>query len=158
MSDPRYEHKFWPNKKGFCKQIVGDRHCGEEKDAIVHTRFEERKNAEEKELKDCSECAGIKERNIPEMLMLIVSELSEALEAHRKGIFAKSDMYDWCYEEEYFPEWFKSEVKDTFEDEIADTFIRLFDLCEYLNIDIEKHIEAKIEYNKTRGHKHGKGY
>jgi hypothetical protein len=58
MSDPRYEHKFWPNKKGFCKQIIGDRHCGEEKDAIVHTRFEERKNAEEKELKDCSECAG----------------------------------------------------------------------------------------------------
>jgi NTP pyrophosphatase (non-canonical NTP hydrolase) len=49
-------------------------------------------------------------------------------------------------------------VKDTFEDEIADTVIRLLDLSEGLGIDIEKHIRLKLEYNKTRPHKHGKKY
>jgi NTP pyrophosphatase (non-canonical NTP hydrolase) len=49
-------------------------------------------------------------------------------------------------------------IKDTFEDEIADVFIRLFDLCGYMDIDIEKHIQAKMQYNKTRPYKHDKKY
>ncbi len=50
------------------------------------------------------------------------------------------------------------EKKDTFEDEIADTIIRLCDLCGELNIDIEKQIAWKMEYNKKREHKHGKNF
>jgi len=53
---------------------------------------------------------------------------------------------------------FKEQVKDTFEDEIADVFIRLGDLVGYLNIDIEKHIKMKMQYNATRPKLHGKEF
>ena len=72
------------------------------------------------------------ERNIGEALMLIVTELAEAMEAHR--------------------------VQDAqnFKEELADTFIRLFDLCGGLNIDIQEEIEKKAKKNKSRPYKHGK--
>ncbi|OGW79033.1 MAG: hypothetical protein A2Z83_02090 [Omnitrophica bacterium GWA2_52_8] len=79
------------------------------------------------------------ERNVGEMLMLIVSELGEAVEAHRAHQHGL-------------------EMKDSFEDELADTAIRLFDLCGGLNIDLEKQLEWKMAYNKTRAVKHGKAY
>jgi NTP pyrophosphatase (non-canonical NTP hydrolase) len=72
------------------------------------------------------------ERNIGEMLMLIVTELSEAMEAYR------------------------SQDDDGFREEIADTFIRMFDLCGGLKIDIEKEIKKKMKRNKDRPYKHGK--
>lgn len=84
------------------------------------------------------------ERNIGELLMLVVSELGEALEAHRKGRMNDPKI-----------EGFQ---KDTFEDEIADTFIRLFDLAGGLGIDIEKNITQKLEYNASRPRLHGKKY
>lgn len=93
----------------------------------------------------CWETAGIDpNRNIGELLMLIVSELGEALEAHRNN-----NLYRYSK---------PLEIINCFEYEIADVFIRLADLCGYLNIDIEKHIEAKMAYNKTRQRKHGKEY
>jgi NTP pyrophosphatase (non-canonical NTP hydrolase) len=93
------------------------------------------------------ECHGLarekgfwnQDRNVGEMLMLIVSELGEAVEAHRKGEFGL-------------------EKKDTFEDELADTAIRLFDLCGGLGIDLEKQIAWKMSFNQTRAPKHGKNY
>lgn len=80
-----------------------------------------------------------KPRNVGEALMLIVSELGEAIEAHRKGRMG-------------------IEAKDTFEDELADTAIRLFDLCGGLGIDLEKQIEWKMNFNKGREKLHGKAY
>ena len=80
-----------------------------------------------------------KKRNVGEMLMLIVSELGEAIEAHRKGNFGLGQ-------------------KDTFEDELADTAIRLFDLCGGFGIDLEKQMEWKINFNKSREQRHGKAY
>jgi len=71
-------------------------------------------------------------RNIGEALMLTVTELSEAMEAHR----VQDD--------------------DNFREEIADAFIRLFDLCGGLKIDIQKEIEKKSEKNKNRPYRHGK--
>lgn len=97
-------------------------------------------------------------RQIGTLLMLIVSELSEALEADRKDRHCPITVYALNDDGTLNVDKFKETVKDTFEDEIADTFIRLFDLCGYLNIDIEKHIALKLEYNKTRGYKHGKNY
>ena len=70
--------------------------------------------------------------NMPEKLMLAVTEISEAMEAYRHG------------------------DKQNFNEEIADTFIRLFDICGALGIDIEKEISKKMEYNKTRPRLHGK--
>ena len=72
-------------------------------------------------------------------LALITSELGEALEAlrkDRKGILQK----------------------DTFEDEIADSLIRIFDLCGWLGIDIQQQVEWKMEYNKSREKLHGKRF
>lgn len=113
------------------------------------------------------------DRNEGEMLMLIVTELGEAMEAHRKGKVNRlrsfnSDMsgarlstedfnvdninYSWIINR------FETTVKDSYEDEIADTIIRLLDLCAGRGIDIETHIQLKVEYNKSRSHLHGKRY
>ena len=92
------------------------------------------------------------ERNVGEMLMLVTSELGEAMEAHRKGRFANIEAY------EEFSENFEDAIKDTFEDEIADSVIRLLDMCGGLGIDIDTHVRLKLEYNKTRERLHGKKY
>lgn len=110
----------------------------------------------------------VSKENIGQTLMLVVSELSEALEADRKDKFADLRIFEKCVnysddmtEEDkgyYLSKKFEESIKDTFEDEIADTFIRLFDLCGGLSIDIEKHIEFKLQYNQRRVYKHGKKY
>lgn len=100
-----------------------------------------------------------KERNVGELLMLVTSELGEAMEAHRKGRFADFDHPaenvkmggDWVSN-------FNAYIKDTFEDEIADAVIRLLDLSAGLGIDLEKHINAKVRYNESRPKLHGKLY
>ena len=111
-------------------------------------------------------------RNVSEMLMLVVSELAEAQEALRKDHFAKplsvvslSHDLELANTDEEFelnvPEWkekFEQHIKSSFEDEIADVAIRLFDLCGGLGIDLEKHIELKMKYNSMRGYKHGKAF
>jgi len=102
-----------------------------------------------------------KKLEIGTVLMLIVSELSEALEADRGRNFSKDpEKFNWC------DDWlagtksidrsnFVTHFKDTFEDEIADTFIRLLDLCAAMGIDIEWHINQKANFNSTREYKHG---
>lgn len=102
-------------------------------------------------------------RNVGEMLMLVVSELAEALEADRKGgKFNLTPMGQEILIQEEDNEDFKSQfvlhVKDSFEDELADAVIRLFDMSAGLGIDLEWHIAAKMRYNKLRPHKHGKAY
>lgn len=99
--------------------------------------------------------------NVGQSLMLVVSELGEAIEAHRKGKFADMKSFNSRREEfgYHFPkEAFKETIKDSFEDEIADAVIRLLDLSAGLNIDIEEHIQLKLKYNETREYKHGKNY
>lgn len=96
-------------------------------------------------------------------LLLIITELAEAVEADRHGkhcsLSSNALLTLLKFEDDkYFKSQFKNEVKDTFEDEIADTLIRLFDVCGYLDIDIDKHISAKVRYNSLREYKHGKRY
>ena len=112
------------------------------------------------------------ERNIGELLMLIVSELSEGLEALRKDHYADksvvTDLYndlainshdeEFVLNEEQWKVSFEKSVKNSFEDELADVAIRLFDLCGGLNVDLEKHIDLKMKYNSMRGYKHGKKF
>lgn len=71
-------------------------------------------------------------------LMLVITELSEAVEAHRKGKFADTNTYKRCIEDsenlgydcmEYKLCVFKHHIKDTLEDELADAIIRLLDLA-----------------------------
>ena len=107
------------------------------------------------------------DRNIGEVLMLVVSELSEALEADRENRYAdlpilennteayKNDGYE---SDIAFKKAFEYSVKDSFEDEIADAIIRLLDLSAGFDIPIEKHVRQKLEYNKRRKRMHGKKY
>jgi NTP pyrophosphatase (non-canonical NTP hydrolase) len=79
---------------------------------------------------------------INQKMLLVISELIEAMEALRNN---KSTGVI-------------NILKNNFEEEIADTFIRLFDLCGYLEIDIEKHIALKMAVNKLRPYKHDKEF
>lgn len=120
---------------------------------------------------------GFKKENVPTYLMLITSELGEALEADRKDRHADLaafeekmpvvfvapgcvPMMDMPEEEakRVFKEQFEMHIKDTFEDEIADAFLRLMHLCGEYNIDIERHIQLKAYYNTLRPVRHGKAY
>ena len=72
-------------------------------------------------------------------LMLVVSELSEAIEADRNGKYFRSDfkvIIDRCTKELY-EERFKTHVKDTVGDELADSVIRLLDLAEAYRVDLD---------------------
>lgn len=95
-------------------------------------------------------------------LMLVVSELSEALEAVRKGNHCSHETItevDDDLEVGLFDSVkFEKEVKDTFEDELADALIRILDICAFYDIDIDKHVRLKMQYNATREYKHGKKF
>jgi NTP pyrophosphatase (non-canonical NTP hydrolase) len=131
-----------------------------------------------KEIHENAKAKGFwdKERNLGEMLMLIVSEIAEAMEADRESNFYNAETryrrWDsvndnlrakWAWDvvehnQDAWVNWFRSEVKNTFEDELADTCIRIFDLAYARGIDLQWHIEQKMRYNTTREHMHGKKY
>lgn len=102
------------------------------------------------------------ERKIGELLMLVTSELAEALEADRDGYYSTPSYLTKAslmgQEDKEFKLLFIKTVKNSFEDEIADAVIRLFDLAEGKGIDLEWHIKAKMRYNSLRERLHGKKY
>ncbi len=77
-----------------------------------------------------------KDRNDKEMLMLIICELAEAVEAHREGRWMDSGRpgivpEDLANDPDNFGANFIALVKDTVEDEIADALIRILDFTEH---------------------------
>jgi len=70
-------------------------------------------------------------RPVPELLCLIHSEVSEALEA------------------------FRNHDTDNFNEELADIAIRLFDMTEAFGIDLEQEILTKNSKNMLRSFRHG---
>lgn len=108
-----------------------------------------------------------KPRSFGESLMLIVSELGEALEADRKGKIADLKAYNATLLSEdvleedmvfYNRTCFERFIKDTVEDEIADSLIRILDLCDAMGMDVEFHVKEKMNYNSKRPKLHGKLY
>lgn len=71
-----------------------------------------------------------RKRPVPELLCLIHSETSEALEAYRQNSFLKLS------------------------EELADICIRVFDMAEEYEIDLEYEIEKKHIINLQRPYKH----
>lgn len=74
-----------------------------------------------------------KDRNVGELLCLVHSEISEAMEGHRKNL-----MDD------------KLPHRKMFEVELADAFIRMFDIAGAHNLDLGGAILEKIAYNARR--------
>ena len=168
-----------------------------------------------------------RELSVEHSLMLVITEISEAVEADRKGkreapIDPASYMKYEHETAEVRAEWltflYNANIKGTVEEELADVCIRLYDtcgmmdieptyydygikgktfqdipyrtftercfflctlitncdvdvrdaigsslqfvycMCADMGIDIERHIELKMEYNESRPMKHGKKY
>lgn len=78
------------------------------------------------------------QRNKGEQLMLIVSEIAEAMEGVRKGLM-----------DDKLPHRTMEEV------EMADALIRILDYCAGHGLDIDGAYQEKMAYNATReDHKH----
>ena len=74
-------------------------------------------------------------------IMLMVSELGEAVEAHRKNKKSvNKNGFDALSGTLSFTDCFETYVKDTFEDEIADIMIRLFDFLGFYEIEFEEYV------------------
>ena len=102
-------------------------------------------------------------KNIGEMLCLIHSEVSEALEADRNRQYSnintsdKNVLMGWTSDID-FQNDYKDKVKGSFEEEMADILIRVLDMCAFKNIDLDFHVKAKMRYNESRKYMHGKKY
>ena len=73
------------------------------------------------------------QRNHGELLMLIVSEIAEAMEGDRKDLM-----------DDHLPHRKMIEV------ELADAMIRILDMAAGLNLDIAGAMSEKLEYNTRR--------
>ncbi len=82
-------------------------------------------------------------RNQPEMIALMHSELSEALEALRK--------------DPYVPDS-KVPARTNLECELADTIIRIMDFAKAYDLKVAEAICEKARYNQSRAYKHGKKF
>lgn len=83
------------------------------------------------------------DRPITEAICLVHAELSEAVEEIRAN--RKPDEI-----------YYEGQKPCGFPVEIADTIIRLADICGKYNLDLNAIVEEKMKYNETRPYKHGK--
>jgi len=83
--------------------------------------------------------------DIPTKLMLIVTEVAEAMEEYR---VENETLTTVRYRLDGKPEGFPTEL--------ADIVIRVFDLAAYLDIDLDDLVYEKMQFNTTREFLHGK--
>lgn len=84
-------------------------------------------------------------RSVGDLICLMHSELSEALEEHRNGKLPTEIYYNDA----------KPDKPEGIPVELADCVIRIFDFCGLHDIDLEKALKIKMHYNKTRPYRHG---
>jgi hypothetical protein len=106
-------------------------------------------NTLSKEVFEANKAKGFhdKEYSDETLLMLVITELSEAIEADRKDKRAKTKeltehlKYQNAKKEdrwwiEWYPHWYDTFIKGSIEEELADTVIRLLDLAGLRNAEI----------------------
>ena len=86
----------------------------------------------------------VEERNVGELLALMTSEISEALEEWRRN---RMDLY--------FSSSPSGEKPEGFGVELADAVIRICDTAEAYGIDLQELMERKMAYNEKRPFRHG---
>jgi NTP pyrophosphatase (non-canonical NTP hydrolase) len=97
-------------------------------------------------------------QNIGELLMLIVTEISEACEASRYGKITSTDSEveptlvnaDTISKDDY-----EKYVRGSVAEELSDAVIRIADLAFRYGIDLDWNIRAKQHYNTFREYRHG---
>lgn len=100
-----------------------------------------------------------KEPSFGEVIALIHSEASEALEDYRNGyapnemayIGETEDGLTYETETQEKPDWKPIGIPS----ELADIVIRVMDACGHYGIDLEQAITEKMAYNVTRPQRHG---
>lgn len=116
----------WGKRKGWNKPAL----CKKKASRLAIYRSEQRPK-------------GVNTDAVLAKVMLVVTELSEAVEEARVGKwleYTKSPNLDK-------PEGFVTEL--------ADATIRIFHLAGLLGLDLEGAIRRKMEYNETRSYRHG---
>lgn len=85
-------------------------------------------------------------------LLLVVSEVVEAQDELRHGHSVTEHYYS-------YPDGDEGPAKpEGFGAEIADAVIRLMGIAYEAGIDLDTVIREKVDYNGTRGYKHGKSF
>lgn len=140
-------------KKGFyqCKSCEGP-------------PYEELKDGYGKKLKTgcpfCKDTGVTPEKSRSESLMLIVTELSKAIQADRLGNHANIELFEKCIENQdgSFSSVYREIIHNTYEAEIVGALLRILDHARYEGIDLDKMVKYQMQYNTTRPAKNGKRY
>jgi NTP pyrophosphatase (non-canonical NTP hydrolase) len=94
--------------------------------------------------------------SIASLLMHMIGETNEAHEAYMADSHASKDdveVLQRLMEEQndnVFRKYFKSAVKSTFEDELADMTLMCLSIAGYYGIDLAAHVSMKHQYNRLR--------
>lgn len=89
-------------------------------------------------------------------LMLVITELSEAVEADRKNKrsdytrFKAAVNFQAVTTDKMWKDAFEKYIKSTIEDELADAVIRLLDLAGYRNIDVSDTVVLNYDVEKEK--------
>ena len=94
------------------------------------------------------EAVALGQRNVGEALMLIVSEVAEAMEFYRDEGADPVLLAKW---------WLDGNDKpDGFPVELLDVIIRCLDLLAAIGVDVDELMEVKTGFNETRPYMHGR--
>lgn len=102
------------------------------------------------------------ELSVEHCMMLVLTEVSEMVEADRRNRHCDAELFlriignngGTSCDGEIWLECFRSYVKETVEDEMADVMIRLYDMCGAFGIEFNDDylgVSMVDEYNEVRG-------